>query len=104
LEELIDVEPKIFKAYVRDLFDTIKAIVTHKDITVDAIKDTGLKILTVLSQRSPIIYRDNRPILKELFEIYFTRMIDSAEDPDDEWITPPEGILSLLYISTKPLY
>lgn len=93
MEDLVGVEPKIFKKYVRQYFDTIKAVVENKDVGVSALKDTGLKTLTILTQRIPAIYKDNNNLLRELFEIFFTHMISSSEDPDDDWLTPPEGII-----------
>lgn len=90
LEEVIEVEAKIFKKYLREFFETIKAI-NQKKLTIPGLKDTGLKILTMLAQRSPSFYQNNSSLLKELFEEYFRRMISSAEEPDEEWSRPPEG-------------
>ena len=92
MEDLVQVEPKVFRRYVRQYFDTIKAVVESKDVGISALKDTGLKTLTILAQRIPVIFKDNSNLLRELFEVYFTHMISSSEEPDDEWLTPPEGI------------
>lgn len=93
LEEVIEVEAKVFKKYLREFFETVKTI-NQKKLTQEGLKDTGLKILTMLAQRSPSFYANNTSLLKELFEEYFRRMISSAEEPDEEWSKPPEGKIS----------
>lgn len=93
LEDLVQVEPKVFRKYIREYFNTIKSVVESKDVGISALKDTGLKSLTILAQRIPVIFKDNNTLLRELFEVYFTHMISSSEEPDDEWLTPPEGFV-----------
>jgi len=97
LEEVVEVEAKVFKKYLREFFETIKSI-NQKKLTQEGLKDTALKILTMLAQRSPSFYSKNTTLLKELFEEYFRRMISSAEEPDEEWSRPPEGKISTILL------
>ena len=91
IEEVVESEPKIFKKYLKELFDTLKAINQKSDISVSGLRDTALKILTVIVQRLPNVISKNIQMLKDLFEVYFTYMVSNSEEPDKEWKCPPEG-------------
>lgn len=62
-----------------------------KEVEEDGIKQMAIQALISMLERIPKIYKDNQTYLKELLEMTFAYMIETAEDTTQEWANPKEG-------------
>mmetsp|Transcript_17294 Transcript_17294/g.15197 ORF Transcript_17294/g.15197 Transcript_17294/m.15197 type:complete len:212 (-) Transcript_17294:2447-3082(-) len=89
LQDLIDIEPRIFKPEFDNLLEACK-IVVNKDLDHHSLKESIIEGVVIFLERTPQIAAQES-ILNQLYEIVFTYMISQEEDPNEEWATPPEG-------------
>lgn len=88
--EIIETEPKFFKANFNDLADLLAKIRAAKDIEV-GIKNQCLEIITSISQRYPEILKKDSVLLGKVVEMIFSQMLEIPEEVSDEWKSPPDG-------------
>lgn len=90
IQDIVETEHRIFKSYFKQLFEAMKAI-NEKKIESPGIKESSLEIMVIFLEKSPKFGQNHQDILKELLEMIFTYMVVSEENPDEEWMKPPEG-------------
>lgn len=59
--------------------------------TPENTKQLAVEIIVLVGERIPRLIRENLTLLRELFELIFTRMIDIDSETSESWIRPPEG-------------
>lgn len=84
---------KLFKKHVQSFVETLKTIIYREEFTLPALKVTALQTLAYLVETEPSFFKKNNQRLEALFEIYFDAIVQTAEEPTEEWLKPKEGIL-----------
>jgi len=87
--DIIEYSPKFFRKNFNYLFGTVKKIVSVKEVETESVKQMALQILYTMMQRSPKVFSDN--YIKELLEMFFAHIIETAEEATEEWMNPKEG-------------
>jgi len=89
VSDVVEGEPKIFRKYWKEMFGMCKAIV-QKDVS-SGLKEGALECLAMVCESNANAIVKNTDFIKEIFLTVFSYMVMSAEDADEEWISPPEG-------------
>ena len=89
LSDVVEGEPVLFKKYWKEMFGMCKSLV-QKDVS-SGLKEGALECLGMLCEANAKVIVKNPEAIKEIFLTVFSYMIQSTEDADQEWISPPEG-------------
>ena len=88
--EIIETEPRFFKAAFEDLTDLMIKINNSPDIEI-GIKQQSVEIVISMSQRYSEVLKTNTGLLKKIIEMVFRHMIDISDEVSEEWRSPPDG-------------
>ena len=89
ITDILDTEPRMFKKNYRELVQVFKQIIKG-DVDI-SLKQCALEGLILAVERLCKEFNDDLDTLKEIAELVFTYMITTDEEPDEEWLNPPEG-------------
>lgn len=91
LNEIAEVEPKFFRKYFKELFDSLECVVVKNDYVNLAIRHQPIELAVTIVDRIPSVLKKNEDYLKKLLDYIFKLMIDIDSDIDAQWLTPKEG-------------
>lgn len=91
--EIIEKEAKLFKEYIPQIIEALRAIAENNDLTIDTIRENALEGIIVLAEKYPKLTGRQDGLLKNIFQSIFTYMITCVADIDNAWMRPPEGNL-----------
>jgi hypothetical protein len=89
IADILDTEPKMLRGYYKELIELFRTIL--KSQAEDALKQTSLETLVLAVERMCKLFNNDQGAVKEIAELIFTYMVATDEDPEDEWLSPPEG-------------
>ena len=89
--ELAEIEPGFFKPYFKDIYMSIRPIISYKDFANATIRHQPLEYVTTLIERQPSIVKKDMELLKDILDQIFRLMIDIDEDIEESWLRPKEG-------------
>jgi len=89
ITDILDTEPRMFKKNYKDLVTVFSKII-KSDVDI-SLKQCSLEGLILAVERLCKEFNEDLDAVKEVAELVFTHMITTDEDPDDEWLNPPEG-------------
>lgn len=87
---------------IKQIFDSLKVIM--KSEMEDNLKQNALEIITNIIEAFPDKFSKNADSIKDLAETIFNYMISIDEEPDADWINPPEGIFLHLLVCLYQYY
>ena len=90
VSEIVETDPKFFRANFKDLVDVMARIRNMKDIE-SGIKDQALEITISISQRYPEFLQQSKEILSQIVEMVFLHMLEIPDECPAEWSNPPDG-------------
>ena len=102
LMDIVDTEPKFFKKNFLQFFQTMQKISQVKNVDDDGIKQLAVDLIVSVVEKLTSLLRTNESLLKEVLEVIFAYMVNISHDVDQEWLTPPEGII-LSYLTSNLL-
>jgi len=79
----------MLRKFYKELIELFRTIL--KSQAEDALKQTSLETLVLSVERMCKVFNDDQNAVKEVAELIFTYMVATDEDPEDEWLSPPEG-------------
>ena len=88
--EIVETDPKFFRAVFRDLINLMKKIRDLNSIE-GAVKDQSLEISISMAQRYPEFLKENKEVLSTIVEMVFLHMLEIPDECPAEWINPPDG-------------
>jgi len=89
ISDVLETEPKMFRGHYKELIEALRTIL--KSQAEDALKQTSLETLVLAVERLCKIFNNDQEAVKEIAELIFTYMVATDEEPEDEWLSPPEG-------------
>lgn len=90
VSEIVETDPKFFRANFKDLVDAMARIRNTKDLDM-GVRDQALEITVSISQRYPEALQQNHAILSQIVEMVFLHMLEIPDECPEEWINPPDG-------------
>ena len=100
IADILDTEPKMLKKNYKDLIELCGTII--KSNVMDGLKHSTLETLVLTVESFPKTLNKDINSVKNVAEIIFTYMVSSDKEPEEEWLSPPDGnfvSFALLYIS-----
>jgi importin-5 len=92
LQDVADIEPRLFKPHWKEMFETVKFI-TNMELESNQIKENALLVLVVFIERLTTFSKKEPGFVKDVMELIFAYMVTQDQDIDDAWIKPPEGFV-----------
>lgn len=89
--DIVECEPKLFKAHFEKLHSMMSSLVYDKDIDEKSLKESATEILIIIIERYPSIYKQKLDLLPKIIQMVFYNMVQIDHDIDKEWSHPKEG-------------
>lgn len=88
--DIVETEPKFFKANFGDLIELMGMIRSNPDVDI-GVKNQCLEIVVSISQRYPEFLQKDSQLLTKIVEMIFKQMLEIPDEIGEEWINPPDG-------------
>ena len=91
LTNMIELETKTFKQHFVSVIDFLRMVAMNQQIETNSLKENALEMIVVLVEKHPKLSGKQQELIQGVFQAIFTYMFTCVEDPDEEWLRPPEG-------------